>query len=212
MELLESDFIQRASSVKTVPSCGSCAKINACTARTLAAWRPALPMAPSSNTPTASSIFSRTSASVAAIASPVALSIFPSSIPKQNACTSARCALIASAKASSPPASKLSHRMPALWHQRRHARASQFPRQTIAGAFEFPARRRLRSARRGRHWRDVVLHDITKPEIYGGLPADPRIPWSVKLWKHPLKWLGNVAMVGGLIGLFVHYIRFGPEG
>jgi hypothetical protein len=33
----------------------------------------------------------------------------------------------------------------------------------------------------------------------------------VKLWKHPLKWLGNVAMVGGLIGLFVHYIRFGPK-
>jgi hypothetical protein len=56
-----------------------------------------------------------------------------------------------------------------------------------------------------------VLHDITKPEIYGGLPADPRIPWSVKLWKHPLKWLGNVAMVGGLMGLFVHYIRFGPK-
>ena len=56
-----------------------------------------------------------------------------------------------------------------------------------------------------------VLHDITKPEIYGGLPADPRIPWSVKLWKQPLKWLGNVAMIGGLIGLFVHYVRFGPK-
>jgi Fe-S-cluster-containing dehydrogenase component len=54
-------------------------------------------------------------------------------------------------------------------------------------------------------------HDMTKPEIYGGLPADPRIPWSVKLWKHPLKWLGNVAMIGGLIGLFVHYVRFGPK-
>jgi hypothetical protein len=26
-----------------------------------------------------------------------------------------------------------------------------------------------------------------------------------------MKWLGNVAMVGGLIGLFVHYIRFGPK-
>jgi len=33
----------------------------------------------------------------------------------------------------------------------------------------------------------------------------------VKLWKGPLKWLGNVAMVGGLIGLFVHYLRFGPK-
>jgi formate dehydrogenase iron-sulfur subunit len=56
-----------------------------------------------------------------------------------------------------------------------------------------------------------VLHDVTEPELYGGLPKDPSIPWSVKLWKHPMKWLGNVAMVGGLIGLFVHYIRFGPK-
>ena len=56
-----------------------------------------------------------------------------------------------------------------------------------------------------------VLHDATKPEIYGGLPSDPHVPWTVKLWKGPLKWLGNVAMVGGLIGLFVHYLRFGPK-
>ncbi|PYU64443.1 MAG: formate dehydrogenase subunit beta, partial [Acidobacteria bacterium] len=56
-----------------------------------------------------------------------------------------------------------------------------------------------------------VLHDATKPEIYGGLPRDPHVPWTVKLWKGPLKWLGNVAMVGGLIGLFVHYLRFGPK-
>jgi hypothetical protein len=56
-----------------------------------------------------------------------------------------------------------------------------------------------------------VLHDATKPEIYGGLPKDPHVPWTVKLWKGPLKWLGNVAMVGGLIGLFVHYLRFGPK-
>jgi hypothetical protein len=56
-----------------------------------------------------------------------------------------------------------------------------------------------------------VLHDMTQTEAYGGLPSDPHIPWSVKLWKHPLKWLGNVAMVGGLLGLFVHYIRFGPK-
>jgi len=56
-----------------------------------------------------------------------------------------------------------------------------------------------------------VLHDATQPELYGGLPSDPRIPLMVKLWKGPLKWLGNVAMVGGLIGLFVHYLRFGPK-
>jgi len=56
-----------------------------------------------------------------------------------------------------------------------------------------------------------VLHDATEPENYGGLPKDPHIPFSVKLWKGPLKWLGNLAMVGGLIGLFVHYLRFGPK-
>ena len=56
-----------------------------------------------------------------------------------------------------------------------------------------------------------VLHDATNPELYGGLPKNPTIPLSVKLWKSPLKWLGNIAMVGGLIGLFVHYLRFGPK-
>jgi formate dehydrogenase iron-sulfur subunit len=56
-----------------------------------------------------------------------------------------------------------------------------------------------------------VLHDASKPEIYGGLPSDPQIPWAVKLWKHPLKWLGNLAMIGGLVGLGVHYLRFGPK-
>jgi formate dehydrogenase beta subunit len=56
-----------------------------------------------------------------------------------------------------------------------------------------------------------VLHDTTKPELYGGLPADPHISWTVKLWKGPLKWLGNAAMIGGLLGLFVHYLRFGPK-
>lgn len=56
-----------------------------------------------------------------------------------------------------------------------------------------------------------VLHDVKQPELYGGLPSNPSIPWSVKLWKHPLKWLGNLAIAGGLIGLFVHYLRFGPK-
>jgi len=56
-----------------------------------------------------------------------------------------------------------------------------------------------------------VLHDITDPELYNGLPKDPHIPWAVKLWKHPLKWLGNLAMVGGAVGLFVHYLKVGPK-
>lgn len=56
-----------------------------------------------------------------------------------------------------------------------------------------------------------VLHDASKPEIYGGLPRDPHIPWSVKLWKKPLKWLGNFAMVAGIVGVTLHYLRFGPK-
>jgi len=35
-----------------------------------------------------------------------------------------------------------------------------------------------------------VLHDAKNPEKYGGLPANPRVPLMVRLWKGPLKWLG----------------------
>ena len=56
-----------------------------------------------------------------------------------------------------------------------------------------------------------VLHDAKNPEAYGGLPKDQHIPWTVKLWKMPLKWLGNIAIIGGVLGVFVHYLRFGPK-
>ena len=56
-----------------------------------------------------------------------------------------------------------------------------------------------------------VLHDAKKPELYGGLPSDPHVPWSVQLWKKPLKWLGNIAMIGGVLGVAIHYLRFGPK-
>jgi hypothetical protein len=56
-----------------------------------------------------------------------------------------------------------------------------------------------------------VLHDASNPELYGGLPKDPRVPLAVRLWKSPVKWLGNLAMIGGLLGLFAHYLRYGPK-
>jgi formate dehydrogenase iron-sulfur subunit len=56
-----------------------------------------------------------------------------------------------------------------------------------------------------------VLHDVTHPEAYGELPADPSVPWTVRLWKTPLKWLGNLAMLSGLMGVALHYLRFGPK-
>jgi formate dehydrogenase beta subunit len=56
-----------------------------------------------------------------------------------------------------------------------------------------------------------VLHNAKHPERYGGLPANPRIPIMVKLWKHPLKWLGNIGLVAGIAGVLLHYVRFGPK-
>ena len=56
-----------------------------------------------------------------------------------------------------------------------------------------------------------VLHNATNPEAYGGLPSNPHVPWSVKLWKGPIKWLGNLAMLGGLVGVAVHFMRYGRK-
>ncbi|MGC2696021.1 MAG: formate dehydrogenase subunit beta [Candidatus Angelobacter sp.] len=55
-----------------------------------------------------------------------------------------------------------------------------------------------------------VLHDKDKPEQYE-LPADPTVPFFVKIWKGPLKWLGGLGMAAGVLGVFMHYIRFGPK-
>jgi formate dehydrogenase beta subunit len=56
-----------------------------------------------------------------------------------------------------------------------------------------------------------VLHDASNPEAYGGLPKDPHVPWVVRLWKGPAKWIGNLAMAGGVLGVVLHYFRFGPK-
>ena len=56
-----------------------------------------------------------------------------------------------------------------------------------------------------------VLHDATNPQAYGGLPADPHVPWLVRIWKGPLKWVGGLAMTAGIFGVALHYLRFGPK-
>ncbi|MBZ5701630.1 MAG: formate dehydrogenase subunit beta [Acidobacteriia bacterium] len=56
-----------------------------------------------------------------------------------------------------------------------------------------------------------VLHDASNPEQYGGLPKNPAIPWVVKLWKGPVKWLGNLAIAGGIIAVTLHYLRYGAK-
>ncbi|MBI3667950.1 MAG: formate dehydrogenase subunit beta [Acidobacteria bacterium] len=55
-----------------------------------------------------------------------------------------------------------------------------------------------------------VLAHADHPENYG-LPRDPAIPWTVALWKGPLKWLGNLVLLGGILGTFFHYVRYGPR-
>jgi formate dehydrogenase beta subunit len=55
----------------------------------------------------------------------------------------------------------------------------------------------------------VLVHG-DQPELYG-LPKDPTIPAAVRLWKGPLKWFGNAAMLGGLAAAVVHFVRFGQK-
>lgn len=55
-----------------------------------------------------------------------------------------------------------------------------------------------------------VLKDATQPQRYG-LPKKPTIPLTVKLWKGPVKWIGNLVFIGAILGTFLHYLRFGPR-
>lgn len=54
-----------------------------------------------------------------------------------------------------------------------------------------------------------VLGDAREPEQYG-LPKDPKVPWTVSLWRGPLKWLGGVAFLGTIGAALAHYVTFGP--
>jgi formate dehydrogenase iron-sulfur subunit len=56
----------------------------------------------------------------------------------------------------------------------------------------------------------TVLSYGNQPELYG-LPADPRVPLAVEAWKGPVRWLGTLAMVAGIFGTALHYLRYGPK-
>src|SRR5437867_8893047 len=56
-----------------------------------------------------------------------------------------------------------------------------------------------------------VLHDITRPELYGGLPASPQIPVSYTFWKYVAKPIGLLIALLSLLGVFFHYIFTGPK-
>jgi formate dehydrogenase beta subunit len=56
----------------------------------------------------------------------------------------------------------------------------------------------------------TVLAYGDQPELYG-LPKDPIVPLAVQVWKGPLKWLGNAAMLGGLAVAAAHFVRYGRK-
>jgi len=56
-----------------------------------------------------------------------------------------------------------------------------------------------------------VLGDARDPEKYGGLPANPSIPFFVTMWKGPLKWLGGLGIAFGVLGVFMHRVRYGAK-
>jgi len=56
----------------------------------------------------------------------------------------------------------------------------------------------------------TVLAFGDQPELYG-LPRNPTVPAAVWLWKGPLKWIGNLGMLGGLALAAIHYVRFGRK-
>ncbi len=55
-----------------------------------------------------------------------------------------------------------------------------------------------------------VLQHADKPELYSNLPKDPAISPMVSLWKGVLKPVAMLAMVGGVLAGFMHYMRVGP--
>jgi formate dehydrogenase beta subunit len=56
----------------------------------------------------------------------------------------------------------------------------------------------------------TVLAFGDQPELYG-LPKDPVVPASVRVWKGPLKWAGNLALLGGMFAAAIHFVRFGRK-
>jgi formate dehydrogenase iron-sulfur subunit len=56
-----------------------------------------------------------------------------------------------------------------------------------------------------------VLHHADQPNLYSGLPGDPHISKTVRLWKGMTKPLALAAMAVAALTGFFHYIRVGPN-
>lgn len=55
-----------------------------------------------------------------------------------------------------------------------------------------------------------VLQHGDQPELYHGLPSNPKISPLVSLWKGAAKPLAALAMVGAVVAGFFHYMKVGP--
>jgi formate dehydrogenase iron-sulfur subunit len=56
-----------------------------------------------------------------------------------------------------------------------------------------------------------VLHDASNPELYGGLPRNPRVSIAYKAWKSIFKPLGLIGATLGFVGVIFHYVFEGPR-
>ncbi|MCX7901494.1 MAG: formate dehydrogenase subunit beta, partial [Burkholderiaceae bacterium] len=56
-----------------------------------------------------------------------------------------------------------------------------------------------------------VLQHADKPELYSGLPADPKVSPLVRLWKGVTKPLLSIGLGLAVLGAFFHYITRGPK-
>ncbi len=56
-----------------------------------------------------------------------------------------------------------------------------------------------------------VLHHADKPSLYKGLPDNPAISPTVKLWKGLLKPLATFGIAAATLTGFFHFITVGPN-
>jgi formate dehydrogenase iron-sulfur subunit len=56
-----------------------------------------------------------------------------------------------------------------------------------------------------------VLHHADQPQIYAGLPKDPKISTLVQIWKGTAKYAGLSVMAGIAALGFLHYLVLGPN-
>jgi formate dehydrogenase beta subunit len=56
----------------------------------------------------------------------------------------------------------------------------------------------------------TILANGDHPEWYG-LPRDPRVPAGVRFWKSVLRPLGVLGIVGTVLGVLTHFMKYGPK-